>query len=349
MNEAKNILLVRTDRIGDVVLSLPLVGIIKKHYPNSKVSILLKNYTKELAANYPGLDNVIVLKEKKGNTFLFPNINEIKKHNFDSCIIVYPTFKIALILFLSKIKNRIGSGYRWYSFLFNKKIYEHRKYGEKHELEFNVAMLKLIGIDEKINESNVSFNLQPAHNSVQFVNELLVDSNYNEKLTSVIIHPGSAGSAVDLPIPKLKELASLMAQQLSVNIILTGNEFEKSICDNINSDNKFINLAGRLNLSQLIAIINKADLLIANSTGPIHIAAALGKNVIGFYPKIAACSPDRWGPYTSKKIIFSPTIECGNCTRKQCEKLNCMNNININDVFESAKKLAVTCNVTEMK
>ncbi|OGU36799.1 MAG: ADP-heptose--LPS heptosyltransferase [Ignavibacteria bacterium GWB2_35_6b] len=341
MNEPKNILLVRTDRIGDVILSLPLVEIIKKHYPNSKVTFLLRNYTKALAENYPGIDNVLILKEENGNTFLFENISEIKKHNFDSCIIVYPTFKIALILFLSGIKNRIGTGYRWYSFFFNKKIYEHRKYGEKHELEYNVALLNKLGIDEKINENTVSFNIQVQEHSEQFVRKILAETNYKNELPTVIIHPGSSGSAVDLPISKFKELASLMAQQLKANIVLTGSESEKNICNEINEMNNFINLAGKFDLSQLIAVINKSDLLIANSTGPIHIAAALGKNVIGFYPKIAACSPNRWGPYTNKKNIFMPEITCSNCTKKQCEKLNCMNSININEVFEAAKKITI--------
>lgn len=338
MMNYKNILLVRTDRIGDVVLSLPLVGIIKKHIPDAKVSILLRNYTKELADGYPGLDNIIILKEEKGRTLFLSNIREIKKYNFDSCIIVYPTFKIALILFLARLKNRIGTGYRWYSFLFNKKTYEHRKYGEKHELEYNTALLKNIGLDEKITPDNVSFNIQVKEENTQYVEKTLLSAKYNNELPTVIIHPGSAGSAVDLPISKFKELASLMARQLNVNIILTGSVTEKEICNEINNENNLINLAGEFNLGQLIAVINKSDLLIANSTGPIHIAAALKKSVIGFYPKIAACSPERWGPYTNKKYIFSPEIECINCTKKQCEEINCMNSININDVIKAVIK-----------
>lgn len=338
MMNYKNILLVRTDRIGDVVLSLPLVGIIKKHIPDAKVSILLRNYTKELADGYPGLDNIIILKEEKGRTLFLSNIREIKKYNFDSCIIVYPTFKIALILFLARLKNRIGTGYRWYSFLFNKKTYEHRKYGEKHELEYNTALLKNIGLDEKITPDNVSFNIHVKEENTQYVEKTLLSAKYNNELPTVIIHPGSAGSAVDLPISKFKELASLMARQLNVNIILTGSVTEKEICNEINNENNLINLAGEFNLGQLIAVINKSDLLIANSTGPIHIAAALKKSVIGFYPKIAACSPERWGPYTNKKYIFSPEIECINCTKKQCEEINCMNSININDVIKAVIK-----------
>ena len=74
-------------------------------------------------------------------------------------IIVYPTFQTALIIFLSRIKNRIGTGYRWYSFLFNSKIYEHRKYAEKHELEYNVNLLKAFGINEEVSPENVNFDI----------------------------------------------------------------------------------------------------------------------------------------------------------------------------------------------
>ena len=87
----------------------------------------------------------------------------------------------------------------------------------------------------------------------------------------------------------------------------------------------------------LKALINKASVFISNSTGPMHIAAALGVHVIGFFPKILACSQKRWGPYTEKKTLFVPTIDCSNCTREQCEKLNCMNSINIGKVFDDTK------------
>jgi ADP-heptose:LPS heptosyltransferase len=83
------------------------------------------------------------------------------------------------------------------------------------------------------------------------------------------------------------------------------------------------------------------DLFISNSTGPIHIAAALDRWIIGFYPKIPACSQNRWGPYTKKKYIFTPAIDCVNCSRQQCEKLDCMNTIDIGKVFEQARNVLI--------
>ncbi|MFA3782167.1 glycosyltransferase family 9 protein [Melioribacteraceae bacterium 4301-Me] len=341
MTKYNNILIVRTDRIGDVVLTLPLVTLIKKHYPNSKITFLLREYTKSLTQNNPFIDKTITLKnEDKKYLFGFlgkviANVKQLK-NKYDVCIVASPSFLIALVIFLSKIKVRIGTAYRWYSFFFNKKIYEHRKYGQRHELEFNVRMLKSIGIDENINENNVSFNLHVTKKSEQFVENLLneIPVKQNEKM--IICHPGSGGSAVDLPIGKFKELIELLVHNMIVDIILiTGSKNEESLCNQLVINQKTKNLAGQTNLEEMIALINKAELVISNSTGPIHLAAALGKKVVGFYPNIISCSPKRWGPYTTKKLIFTPEINCKKCTLAQCKKLNCMESINIEKVFLS--------------
>ena len=338
MTPPKNILIVRTDRIGDVVLSLPLASIIKKHFPETRITFLLREYTRALAENNPFIDEIMTAKVDNGKLKVGENIQQLKD-KYDACIVAYPTYPIALTLFLANIKTRIGTGYRWYSFFFNKKIYDHRKYGERHELEYNVRLLKHLGIEENINEEIVSFNLQPDENNRQLVSGELKRIGIIKNKRIIIIHPGSGGSAVDLPFDKVKLLIELMARELDCEILITGSAGEKELCASLVVNEKTKNVAGRFELGELIALIEKSDLLIANSTGPIHIAAALGKYVIGFYPKIAACSPKRWGPYTNKKIIFTPAIECNNCTRKQCEKLNCMDTIDINKVFDSTKRI----------
>ncbi len=336
MNKPKNILIARTDRIGDVVLTLPLCSIIKKHYPESRVSFLLRDYTSTLAKGNSFIDEIIILKEKNGKPLIFENI-KLLKNKFDVCIIAYPTFRIALILFLSGIKIRIGTGYRWYSFLFNKKIYEHRKDAKYHELEYNVRLLKKIGIDEKVSPNNIHFGIVPSSESIEKVNILLESKNISVNKI-IIIHPGSGGSSVDFPISKMKELTKKISDELDVEILITGSRNEKELCQTLVVSEKTKNFAGELNLSELIALIDKCKLLIANSTGPIHIAAALDKFVIGFYPNIITCSEERWGPYTNKKVIFKPNINC-NSFQKENRETNCMNTIDVKDVFEAVKKI----------
>ena len=335
MIKPKNLLIVRTDRIGDVILSLPLAGIIKKYFPECKITFLLREYTKSLAYGNPNIDEIIILHEQDGKINLRKNISEIMLRKFDSVILVYPTFITALIIYLSRIKSRIGTGYRWYSFLFNRKIYTHRKFAGKHELEFNVEMLHEFGIREEVNEDNVTFNLKHDEKSKALIKELFSANNIQSGTPVIIVHPGSGGSAVDLPIGKFKELVQIIESKLDSIIIVTGTESEKSICNELVISKKVHNFAGKLELAGLIALIDRADIFISNSTGPIHIAAALGKFTVGFYPKILSCSSRRWGPYTRKKIIFTPEIDCSDCTRNQCEKLDCMRSINPVKVFSS--------------
>ena len=334
-----NILIIRTDRIGDVILSLPLAALIKKHFPECKVSFLLKEYTKDLVSEHPYIDDVLILQESNGKIPIFKNVNRLKSKFFDASIIVYPTFITALIVFLSRIKFRIGSGYRWYSFLFNKRIYEHRKYAEKHELEFNVNLLQTFGIRESITTKNVDFNIQIDKTKLEKVKNVLSESGVDLKRKLVIAHPGSGGSAIDLPPEKFSRLVKNLTNLENTILIITGSADETDICRTIARESNAINYAGQFDLSELTALISLCDVFISNSTGPMHIAAALGIFVVGFYPKILACSPERWGPYTSNKLIFMPEIECFDCTREQCERLNCMSSININHVTQEISKI----------
>jgi len=337
MNSPKNILLVRTDRIGDVILSLPLAETIKKQFPECKVTFLVKSYTLDLVKNHPFVDDVLILDETDNVPKIFSNVQKIKAKNFDNCIVVYPTFRIAFILFLSRIKNRIGTGYRSYSFFFTKKIYEHRKYAEKHELQYNLNLLRVFGIEKELKTGEVEFHLTISQEAKEKVKQFFTENKINEARQLLIVHPGSGGSAVDLPLPKMKLLVHKLAS-LDVTVLITGNMSENEICQSLVFNENTINAAGRFSLSSLIAVIDRASIFISNSTGPLHIAAALKKYVVAFYPKIDACSARRWGPFTGKKIIFEPTIECHDCTRKQCEKVNCMDSISIDEVFADIKK-----------
>jgi len=189
-----------------------------------------------------------------------------------------------------------------------------------------------------VNYENVLFGLKPFKEIEAQVLDDLRELGINFSQPLIVVHPGTGGSAVDLPFDKLWKIVHVLSLD-NYKILVTGSESEKELCESLVVNKHVINTAGRYNLSELIALLNNTDLLLANSTGPIHIAAALGKHVIGFYPKIAACSPKRWGPYTDKKVIFSPSIDCRDCDPNQCEKLNCMDSISSDEVIVSARDI----------
>jgi len=337
MNSPKNILIVRTDRIGDVVLSLPMAELVKKKYPHCKVAYFIRNYTASLIDGNPFIDEVIIAEEVDGEILFKKNLEKIKSKNFDTSIVVNPTLKISLMMFLAGIKNRIGTGYRWYSFLFNKKVFEHRKFTKKHELEYNVNLLNKIDVYFNDFSNEIKFHLKVDENSSEKINSILDEVGFKTDNKIVIIHPGSGGSSVDLPKEKLIELTKMIGSLNNVTVIITGSKNESDLCRSFEIDESVVNLSGQIDINLLKALIKKADLFISNSTGPMHIAAALGVFVICFFPKILSCSQKRWGPYTNKRTIFIPTIDCSNCTREQCEKLDCMNSIDIGRVFDETK------------
>ncbi len=340
MNKPGKILIIRTDRIGDVTLTLPMAHAIKKFYPDSQVTFLVRQYTRPLVDNNRYIDEVLILKEKNGRINFRENLDLLK--NYDTCFLVHPTFELAALIFMAGIRVRIGTGYRWYSFLFNRKIYEHRKYAGKHELEFNLSMLKLIGINHDTNIESADFGLKPDTTALKNVKTVLSKSGVNLNSKIIIVHPGSGGSSVDLPFDKMKQLTTKLSEINGVEILITGNKSEAELCSRLIVSQKTKNFAGVFNLNELIALINLSDILIANSTGPIHIAAALNKFVVGFYPKIVSCSAERWGPYTNKKAVFKPETECSNCSIKKCLHTNCMATIDIDKVFNVlANKLSV--------
>jgi len=337
MKKPENILIIRTDRIGDVILTIPMAKVIKENFRGCKVSFLVRQYTAPLLEGCEYVDEIIILEEEAD--FISRNVKNIKAKNFDVCFIVSPSLKISLLPLLAGIPERVGTGYRWYSFLFNKKVFEHRKYGLKNELEYNLGQLSFWLGEKTVAKSASSFGMKVSEKALKKVKELLTSEKIDLMKPIIIIHPGSGGSAVDWPAKRFIELAALIKNEINAGLIITGSESEKELCQNIANAGSALNLAGRFNLAELAALISLSGIFIANSTGPLHIAAALGVNVIGFYPKFAAASPKRWGPYSEKAFIFQPEIECNNCTRKQCEQLNCMDSIRTENVFLTIGKI----------
>lgn len=334
--DKKKILIIRTDRIGDVILTLPLSTLLKEKYPESKITFLCSNYTKEIPELCKSIDNIICIE----NFSFFELIENLISLDFNYAILVYPKFKISLSIFLSGIKHRIGTKFRWYSFFFNDKISHHRKESKKHELEYNSDLLSPFGIKNNIQIPSVQFNIQIDNITKQTLKIKFAETNFSKSKKTIIVHIGSGNSSVDWPKSYFKELVNLIARNLNVNLILTGNHQEKEMITKLfeNVEIDYINFAGKLSIKEMFALCNIADLFISNSTGPIHIAATTNCKIIGFYPKIKNCSALRWGPYTHSKKIFEPELNCENCNTEQCQKLKCMETISVNEVYNYIDK-----------
>jgi ADP-heptose:LPS heptosyltransferase len=307
-DKIKNILLVRTDRIGDVILTLPVVDILKRDFPGSRIDFLVNKRISELIAGYPNINKVHSIEKDRVRDI----VRICKKGDYDLAIVERPLFVIALALFLSGIKYRLGTGYRWYSFLFNLRHYQHRKHSVKHELQYNIDMLNALGIT--ISEYPPP-KLMVNDDTINTVKEKLIRRQIDIGKKFIIVHPSTLGSALTWSPANFLKMIQLLVNDnaFDANIILTGMESEKMEIIEIVTrlDLGRVHYIVDFDLKELAALIYLSELFISNSTGPIHIAAAVGTFVVGIYSPLIAQSPVRWAPYTDKKKVFTPKTPGG--------------------------------------
>lgn len=331
----RHILVVRTDRIGDVVLTLPTVEALKSNFPAARVTMLVRSYTSGLAE---GIAEVLLYDREGTPKPFFEMLKELRRICFNIAVITYPRFRIALLLWLAGIPVRVGTGYRWYSFFFNRRIYEHRKTVEKHEAEYNISMLGILGC---VTPTKLEARLVISDQEKKKASRVRHILGLSETDQLVLLHPGSGSSARDWKPEYFSQLASELMKH-GYRVIITGSKTEEDLVSDVaqKAGEGVKPFVSTLSLKEFAAFIQTAKLFIANSTGPLHIAAAVGTPVIGFYPPIRVMSPKRWGPLIDKKVIFVPDPkQCPRCKGGKCQGNECMEQITVNQVVVAAERL----------
>ncbi|MBZ0264232.1 glycosyltransferase family 9 protein [bacterium] len=316
------ILLCRTDAIGDLVLTLPLLEALKKHSPGLEIDLLVSSKTAPLLKNNPHLRNIIQLPD---STLELPSL--LRTYNYGAAIAVRPEWGIAAALFRTRIPVRIGTARRAYSPLFTHRVKIRRRYGGRHEAEYNFDLLKPFGIKGTPPHPK----LYLTETETEFAREMLQNLGITAQDRFVVIHPGSRGSAPNLPYSVYAEVTKLLSKEYPV--LLTGSAEEvrplvdllsKKAAGSILKD--IHNLAGTTTLRELMALLSLAEMVIASSTGPLHLASALGTKVISYYGLPPEVSAKRWRPWVNEKQyrILEPTVSAcstkckGNCGRDGC-------------------------------
>lgn len=309
INKPENILISRTDAIGDVVLTLPMAGVIKHYFPECKIYFLGKTYTEPVIQLSSFTDEFInydlFLKSENKKEFF-------RKYNLDTIIHVFPKKDIAVAAKQAGIKNRIGTSHRVYHWLnCNYKINVGRKNSDLHEAQLNLKLLQPFGINQNFTRTEIMeyygfTNLKPLKS--EYIS--LID----RKKFSLIVHPRSHASAREWGLENFRTLIEQLPKD-SFQIFISGSEKEKmSLSGFINElKGQVIDVTGKFNLEEFISFINACDGLIACSTGPLHIAAALNKHVLGLYPPIRPQHPGRWAPVGKKAEHLVAAKSCNQC------------------------------------
>lgn len=329
-----NIGIFRTDRLGDMILTLPMCKVLKEEYPNARLILFARKENRALLERYNDLLDEVVYEEDFPKWDILTISKVLFRKKIKMVFFPRPRFEELAAAWVARVNDRIGSGYRWYSIFLNHKVFDHRREAKFHEMEYNIRLIgsflgkELYGTT-LIAPDVTATELKNTHIKLEEVSGRAIKEKY------IIIHPGSRGSSVDWSIENFGKLATMIYNNYSCDIVITGTSAEKEKCDLVH---KFcpesINACGLFSLNELIPFIAKSSLLVANSTGVLHLAAALSVPVIGMYPNDPSICKRRWGPYSKNAITFTPLPEKVNGGWNDDMSL-----IAVEEVFEGVKKL----------
>ena len=327
------IIISRTDSIGDVVLTLPMAGIIKQFLPQSRLIFLGRNYTKDVIAlsehvdEFVSYDDVSKLNDSE-------KVEAFKKLKATLIIHVFPVKEIAHLAKKAGIKNRIGTTNRlWHWLTCNIKISLSRKNSDLHEAQLNTKLLTPFGITKE-------FSLEELVSAYGFTNVPTLDKTHLDLIDktkiNIILHPKSKGSAREWGLDNFSNLITQL-DKTKYQIFISGTAQEGELVkDLIAKHPEVINLTGKLSLQQFIAFINHCDVLIAASTGPLHIAGALGKKAIGLFAPMRPIHPGRWKPIGVKANYLVLNKDCSDCRKTM--NCHCIREIKTMEVIKLIEK-----------
>lgn len=332
----KRIIISRPDAIGDVLLTLPLTGLLKKYFPEVEIIFLGKTYTApviqccQFVDTFINADTLLNLNDEEA-------ILQLKSLNADVIIHVFPHKKVAMLAKKARIPLRIGTTHRFFHWKnINKFVFLSRKNSSLHEAQLNCKLLEGLEIyeipDLKCIFKYSGFNkISPLH--LDF--KKLLDP----KKKHVIFHPKSRGSGREWPLSHFKSLIDLLPEE-KYQIFITGSgEEEKKILAPWIEElpEHVIDLSLKFSLTEFISFIKEVDFLVAAGTGPLHLAAACGINAIGIFPPTKPIHLERWGPIGKKAHAltgnFPDNFDCNKC-QKTPEVCPCMAQVSPESVAE---------------
>lgn len=299
----KRIVLSRTDSIGDVVLSLPMAGLMKKYFPTCHIIFLGRNYTK----------SVVALSEYVDEFVSWDDNDSVEKIQADILVHVFPVKEIAVWAKKQNIAMRVGTTnrvYHWWTC--NKLIKLSRKNSQLHESQLNLQLLKFLGIP-------VEISLKEMPQYYGFASVPALDPNISNWLSkdkkNIILHPKSKGSAREWGLDNFINLIKILPKE-RYKIFVSGTaEDGKNMQEWLAQQTDITDITGKLSLEEFIAFIYHADALIAASTGPLHIAAGLRKQAIGLFAPMRPIHPGRWMPIGEKAEYLVLEKSCEDCRK----------------------------------
>lgn len=331
-----NILVSRTDKIGDLLLSIPALSALSLMYPEAKIYCLVRRYNAPVVLSLDYIHEVIIIDEYQQDIL----IEKLKGLSLDLFIALFSSREIAFLARKSGAKKRIGPLSKLSSWIsYNEGVYQKRSTARFHEADYNLSLVRKsdpVRFDQiaHLIDKGIVIPAREQEKVAQWISQVLSQPY-------IVIHPGCGGSAKNLTLLQyqavVKEILYLYPHY---DIVITGVATEKEQYQTLFSglDKRVKVMCESENIMELAAIIQHAILYMGASTGPTHLAGALGKKIIAIFPPIQVQSKERWGVYKhTQRLYVEPKVLClekYRCTSK-CIHYDCFDTISTSEIMGS--------------
>jgi lipopolysaccharide heptosyltransferase II len=352
-----NILVVRPDKIGDVVLSTPVFEALKQYYPHARITVMVRQALVPVLQGLPSVDEVIVFdpdRRHAGLRGLGRLVSDIHSRKFRVAIMLQSNRRIAAAVFWAGIRRRIGPLSKLHSFLFyNHGVRQRRSNVEMHEADYNLQLLRRLGI--RLPTRTIPTRVVLSDSARKDAESWLATADCKKPF--VAVHPGMAGSALNWPEERYVDLIAALAES-GRQVLVTGGPEDKALLRRIRVALESRQAKMRVRplfygdvemrgLDFLVALYSHASVVVAPSTGPLHLAVAVGCPVVAFYSPIKVQSALRWGPYLldeARASVMVPDAYCGQdfeCRGSICHYYPCMKGIILPQVLGEIERQLV--------
>ena len=340
--KTKRILIIRTDRIGDVALSTPVIKTLRGVYPDAYISFMVRPYARDIVEKNPYLDEVIIYdKYGRHKNFISTLIFGIglRRKRFDTVLILHPTNRAHIIAFLAGIPERIGYDRRL-PFLLTKSLKDEKYRGQKHELEYTLDVLGRMGISE----FDRSIFIPVSKEDEFLVDYRLSENGLEDKDCIITIHPSSSCPSKRWPLENYAALMKRIKAKYNCGIVVVSGPDEKNqVLEllRLAGPDTFLDLAGSTSIGELAALLKKSSVFISNDSGPVHISVGVGTPcIVVFGRKQPGLSPQRWGPRGRNDIVLHKDVGCSACLAHNCKNnFKCLREITVDEVFDAVNSL----------
>jgi len=341
------ILILKPSSLGDVIQALPVLRLLKLHFRNAEIFWWIDSALAPLLEDDPDLTGIVRFERKRWKSLRYwpemaRSIRWMREQKFDLVIDLQSLARSGAFAWLANGKFLVGlddareGAHGYYD------IAVPRKSFHTHAVDWYLSVLPQIGV--------------PIHNNFQWIPErqetaTKVESIFKSKLNPqsaicnsqlIVLQPGARWNNKRWPVENFSALVKLLAQKFpDARFAILGSADDKSLGEKISAaePNRILNLCGETSLPEMIEWIRLCDLMITNDTGPMHVAAALGKPLVALF---GPTEPRRTGPYGQLQNVLQIQLPCEPCMKSNCtwkNPIECLTTISPQTVFERAQKL----------